>query len=350
MRGATLLARPFDAVAGELAEGEPQIVAEGVNPIWAGQFAVAAGLLVYGTQGVESGTRISIYDRAGEKVDQIDSDTFLDDLVVSSDGRHAAVMKAGRLSDSDSPGVDVWTLDLARKVFNRATYGESDDDPVFSPDGQAIAFAHEGDLYRRPANGSGEPELLVDSEADIVTQDWTENGWIVYSDIEEGGENLFAVPADGGEPRTLTSTPFRETLAKVSPDGRWLAYASNESGDPQVYLTTWPGFSGKWRISTVSSAMPRWGRGGRELYMLTGDSRLMRATISTGAGGEPAIGLAEELFAVDYQGSYFARTARWAAAADGERFLVLESIPGEEGTEEKLTLVTNPLAGTGSGR
>jgi hypothetical protein len=149
------------------------------------------------------------------------------------------------------------------------------------------------------------------------------------------------VRAEGGEPRRLTSTPFRETLAQVSPDGRWLAYVSNESGEAQVYLTGWPELSGKWRVSTASAAMPRWGRGGRELYFLGQDSRLMRASIA-GEPGEPAIGLAEELFPVRFQGNFFARTARWAASADGERFYVLESIPEQRETRPVLMLVTRP--------
>jgi len=353
LRGETLLARPFDAAAATFGEGEERIVAEGVSTRFGGQFSAAAGLVVYAPPGGGSGERIAIYDRAGQKVDRIDSDTALDDLVVSSDGRHAAVMKVGSGGEGSSSSVDVWTIDLARKVFSRATYGERDDDPVFSPDDRSIAFAHAGDLYRRPANGSGEPELLVETEADIVTQDWTEDGWIVYSDIAEGNEDLYAVRAEGGEPKRLTATPYREGLAQVSPDGRWLAYTSDESGDEQVYLTTWPGFEGKWRVSTVSAAMPRWGRGGRELYFLTHDSRLMSATIAAGredpgdAEGlvEPEIGLAQELFAVDYAGSYTARTARWAPAQDGDRFLVLEAIPEQSHEGPDLVLVTNPLAG-----
>lgn len=349
VRGETLLARPFDAAGGTLGKGEPEIVAEGVESSGGGQFTVAAGLVVFSPRAGESGSRIAIYDRTGQRIDHIDSETFLDDLVVSSDGRQAAVMKRGSEGDGGNTQVDVWTIDLARKVFNRATYGESDDDPAFSPDGRSLAFAHEGDLYRRPANGSGEPTLLVASDADIVIHDWTEDGWIVYSDLEGGAENLFAVRGDGGEPRRLTSTPFRQSLAQVSPDGRWLAYTSNEGGDPQVYLTTWPGFEGKWRVSNVSAAMPRWGRGGRELYFLSSDSRLLRTSIAA-ESGEPRIGLVEELFRVDYLGNYFSRAARWAPTDDGERFLVLEAIPGQGEKAPALTLVTHPLAPAGRAR
>jgi len=338
-RGETLLARPFDADAAELAQGEPSILAEGIS-----DFTVAPGLLLLTRQGGVNGSRIAIYDRGGQAIDAIDSETFLDDLVLSPDGKSAAVMKVGAAGKTGNRTVDVWTIDLPRKVFNRATYGENDDDPVFSPDGQSIAFAHEGDLYRRPANGSGEPKLLVDTDADIVTQDWTADGWIVYSDVGGEGEDLFAVRAEGGEPRQLTSTPYRETLAKVSPDGRWLAYTSDESGESQVYLSTWPAFSGKWRVSTATAGMPRWGRGGRELYFLADDSKIMRATISAAANA-PEIGLAEALFPTQYLGNVTSRTARWAAAADGERFFVLEAIPGEVRERGALTLITNPLAG-----
>jgi len=341
MRDATLLARPFDADAAELAKGEPVIVAEGVERE---EFTVAPGVVVLGRRSAVAGTRIAVYDRGGSQVDAIDSDTFLDDLVLSRDGRFAAVMKVGGVGETGSRSVDVWTIDLGRKVFNRATYGEADDDPVFSPDGQTLAFAHEGNLYLRPANGSGEPERLVESDGDIVTQDWAADGWIVYSDVDDAGEDLYAVREGGGEPRRLTSTPYRETLAKVSPDGRWLAYTSDESGEVQVYLTTWPDLSGKWRVSTAKAAMPRWGRGGSELYFLSNNSKIMLATIS-GTASRPEIGLAEELFSTQYQGDIASRTVRWAVAADGERFYVLESVPGETREQGGLVLITNPLAG-----
>ncbi|MCB1009714.1 MAG: PD40 domain-containing protein, partial [Acidobacteria bacterium] len=348
MRGETLLARPFDAASGKLKEGEPRIVAEGVSRSYAGMFSAAAGLLVYAPSSDESGTRILIYDRSGQTIDQIDSETYLDDLVLSADGRRLAVMKAAS-GDAGDRSIDVWTVDLARKVFNRATYGERDDDPVFSPDGKAIAFAHEGNLYRRPADGAGEPKLLVDSDADIVTQDWTRDGWIVYSDLVDGGEELFVVREDGGEPRRLTTTPFNEGHGVVSPDGRWLAYVSDEGGDWQVYLTTWPEVAGKWRVSTESAGMPQWSRDGRELLYLSARSKLMRATIGAGSGA-PEIGLAEEMFAVDSAVNYSARKTRWAASPDGERFYVLGAIPGEKTDDPALFLVTNPLGGADRGR
>jgi len=348
MRGETLLARRFDAASGTVGEGEPRIVAEGVSGTWGGIFSVASGLLVYAPSSGVSGSRISIYDRSGTVIDRIDSETFLDDLVLSPDGRRLAVMKRGNTAAGDR-SVDVWTVDLARKVFARATYGENDDDPVFSPDGTAMAFAHQGDLYVRPVDGAGEPRRLVDTQEDIVTQDWTRDGWIVYSDLVDGAEDLFAVRADGGEPRRLTTTSFNEGHGVVSPDGRWLAFVSDEGGDWQVYLTTWPDLAGKWRVSTEAAAMPQWSRDGRELVFLTARSRLMRASIGDG-GAEPEIGLAEEMFVVDGASNYSARRARWTAAPDGERFFVLGAIPGQETGGPDLVLVTNPLGGSERGR
>ena len=82
-------------------------------------------------------------------------------MTLSPDGRLAAVMKRSETAGERGDAIDVWRLDLERKIFDRVTYGESDDDPVFSPDGARIAFAHDGDLFAKPANGSGEPVLLV---------------------------------------------------------------------------------------------------------------------------------------------------------------------------------------------
>jgi Tol biopolymer transport system component len=252
-------------------------------------------------------------------------------------------MKEGSESKGGGATVDVWRLDLERRIFDRVTYGEIDDDPVFSPDGTRIAFAHQGDLYLKPANGSGEPTLLAKKTADIVTNDWTADGQILYSDVDGGAEDLFAIPPTGGEARRLTKTPFNERNATVSPDGRWLAYASDEGGDMQVYLTAWPSLDGKWRVSSEKGAMPRWRRDGRELFFLAHNQRLMSATVAAD-GRAPVLGLPQPLFEVHKQATYLARTSRWAAAPDGNRFLVLEPLEESGAAQHPLMLMT-PLAG-----
>jgi len=342
-RGSTLLSRGFDAAAGKLREGDAEIVAEGVDDAGFGQFSVAAGLLVYAPLPERRGSRITIYDRSGKAVDRIDADGYLDDLSLSPDGRVAVLMKEGTLSKGGGETIDVWQLDLERRIFDRLTYGESDDDPVFSPDGTRIAFAHQGDLYLKPANGSGEPKLLAKKLTDIVSTDWTAEGLILYSDIDNGAEDLFAIAAGGGEPRRVTRTPFNEYNAAVSPDGRWLAYASDEGGDVQVYLTAWPSLDGKWRVSSEKSAMPRWRGDGRELFFLAHNQRLMSATVALD-GRVPALGVPKPLFEVHRQVTYFARTSRWAVMPDGNRFLVLEPIEDGGAVQHPLMLVT-PLAG-----
>ena len=347
-RGTTLLARGFDEAAGELSPGEAEIVAEGVENDGGGQYTVAAGLLVFAPVGARQGSRVTVYDRDGKTIEQIDADGFLDDLTLSPDGRLAAVMKAGLEGGDGNGTVDVWRLDLERKIFDRVTYGESDDDPVFSPDGAQIAFAHDGDLYVKPANGSGEPALLAKKDGDIVTNDWTADGQLVYTDILDGSEDLFAIPrtaasagsaGNASEPRRLTTTPFNERNAVVSPDGRWLAYASDESGDMQVYLTTWPSLDGKWRVSADKAAMPRWRRDGGELFFLAHDQQLMSASVAVD-GRAPKLGLPRPLFKVQKQVPYLARTTRWAVLPDGDRFLVLESLDDRDELNRPLMLMT----------
>ena len=342
-RGTTLLARGFDEATGKLGAGEAEIVAEGVDGSAGGAFTVAAGLLVFSPKTEREGSRVTIYDRSGNAIDKIDSDGFLDDLTLSPDGRTVAVMKRGGESADGGNVVDVWRLDLERKIFDRVTYGEDDDDPVFSPDGSQLAFAHDGDLFVKPTNGSGEPKLLAKKIGDIVTNDWTGGGQIIYSDIVEGGgEDLFVIAASGGEPRRLTKTPFSERNAMVSPDGRWLAYASDESGDMQVYLTAWPSLDGKWRVSSDKAAMPRWRHDGRELYFLAHDQHLMSATVEPD-GRAPKLGLPRRIFAVHKQVTYLARTSRWAAMPAGDRFLVLEPLSDGSAIRRPLMLMA-PLA------
>lgn len=341
-RGTTLLARGFDEATGTIGDGEAELVAEGVSGNGGGAFDVAAGLLVFAPNTEREGSRVTIYDRSGNAVDRIDGDGFLDDLTLSPDGRTAAVMKRTGESADGEDAVDVWRLDLERKIFDRVTYGEDDDDPVFSPDGSRLAFAHGGDLFVKPANGSGDPMLLAKKIGDIVTNDWTGGGQIIYSDIEDAGEDLFAIPASGGEPRRLTKTPFNERNAVVSPDGRWLAYASDESGDMQVYLTAWPSLDGKWRVSSDTAAMPRWRNDGRELYFLAHDQHLMSATVAAD-GRAPKLGMPRRIFAVHKQVTFYARTSRWAVTPRGDRFLVLEPQGDGSALSRPLMLMT-PLA------
>jgi len=351
-RGGTLLARGFDEAAGELLPGEAEIVAEGVEAAGGGQYSVAANLLVFIPRSAREGSRVTVYDRAGKTIERIDADGFLDDLTLSPDGRLAAVMKSSTVSGDAGNTVDVWRLDLERKIFDRVTYGEEDDDPVFSPDGSKIAFAHDGDLYVKPANGSGEPTLLVRTDNDIVTNDWSADGTIVYTDIGDGNEDLFAIAANGigaAEPRRLTRTPFAERNAVVSPDGRWLAYASDESGDMQVYLTAWPSLDGKWRVSNDKAAMPRWRRDGRELFFLAHDQHLMSAGVEAD-GSAPRLGLPRRLFEVHKQVTYLARTTRWAAMPDGDRFLVLEPLTDAGEQVEPLMLMTQLVGQSGRDR
>jgi Tol biopolymer transport system component len=337
-----LLARPFDSSTGALGSADAELVVEGVDPWRGGAFSLAPGLLVFGSDRDAQGTRITVYGRDGKVRETIDSETFLDDLTVSHDGRRVAVMKASAVAQS-ADTADVWTLDLDRKIFSRATFGENDDDPVFSPDGTRLAFAHAGGLWVRATNGSGEPALLVESKADIVTTDWTADGFILYTDIDAGTDDMFAVPEAGGTPRRLSATPFRELTPQVSPDRRWLAYSSDEGGDPQVYLTRWPGLDGKWRVSKESAAMPRWAGDGRALHFMTWDRRIFRVTVASGSS-EPVLGLPEELFRTNYDGSYTVRTSRWAVLPDGSGFLVLEPLPGQSTRWTSLVLVTQPFA------
>jgi Tol biopolymer transport system component len=337
-RDTALLAKRFEPSTGAVGGEDAELIMRGVDPWGGGTFSLARGLLVFLPRGETEGSRITIYGRDGKVKDAIDTPTYLDDLTISRDGKRAAVAK---FAPNEPNAIDVWTVDLDRKMLSRATFGDADDDPVFSPDGAKIAFAHDGDLFVRPANGSGEPALIVDSKHDIVACDWAQDGTIVYTDIEDGMDELFAVPATGGKPRRLTTTPFREMTPQISPDGRWLAYTSTESGDAQIYVARWPALDGKWRVSKESAAMPRWGGDSRGLYFLSRDRKIFRATIAAGAG-EPALELPEELFHTNYAGNYTARNSRWAVSPDGSSFLVLEAPPGKEARTTSITLVTQP--------
>jgi serine/threonine-protein kinase len=179
---------------------------------------------------------------------------------------------------------DLWVYDLERGVATRITFGAGyDADPVWSPDGRWLAFASDGDgemtVYRKRADGSGQAERLIDPElmSSPFPNSWSPDGKaLAVSPTGQGGNDLWIVPLDGGgEPEALMVTPYAEVFAAFSPDGRWVAYQSDESGRMEVYVGSFPGGGGKWQISAESGSQPVWARDGSRLYYRTDDGVMM---------------------------------------------------------------------------
>jgi serine/threonine-protein kinase len=186
---------------------------------------------------------------------------------------------------------DLWVYDLERGVATRITFGAGyDADPAWSPDGQWLAFASDRDgqgaVYRKRADGSGEAERISDPEAfaNPYPNSYSPDGrWLLVSVTGDGGNDLWAIPADGeGDALAFMTTQFAEISGAFSPDGKWVAYETNESGRLEVYVSSFPPGGGKWQISDEGGSQSLWSNDGRKLYYRTDDGVMFADVLDGG--------------------------------------------------------------------
>jgi Tol biopolymer transport system component len=244
--------------------------------------------------------------------------------------------------------IDIWLLDLVRGGMTRLTFGAvSDGFPVWSPDGMRIAFASNpagvNDLYLKLSDGSGAEARLLDSPNGKATQDWSPDGqWLVYYEVNPTtGRDLWALDMTSPDhpPLVVANTPAQELLAQFSPDGRWVAYQTNESGPFQVRVQRFPDAGGKWQVSTAGGVAPRWRADGKELYFLAPDATMMAVPV-TAAGASFEHGTPVALFPTRIVdgGTVAAGRPQYAVARDG-RFLINQ--PLGDATAAPITLILN---------
>jgi serine/threonine-protein kinase len=239
---------------------------------------------------------------------------------LSPDGKHVAYAskKAGAPSD-------VWVQDLERGTRSRLTYGPATASvPVWTPDGKRIIYLSERpvfDLYWRAANESGPEEPLLTSRSDKIPTSVSPNGkWLLFQEdsAQTRGEDIYLLPLeDEHKPQAWRKTPFNERAAMYSPDGRWVAYSSNESSQNEVYVQASAGAGGRWQISTEGGFEPVWARNGRELFYRHGDE-VMAVAINPGPefkAGKPFAVFKERFERKEAPPNY-------DVSPDGQRFLI----------------------------
>ena len=356
VRQRTLVARRFDLPHGELT-GDPVTVADqvGGNDRNLGAFSVsAAGPIAY-RGGDAGGRQLTWFDRSGKALGTVGAPDFngLQDPAISPDGRRVAV---DRVVQGNG---DIWLLDGTRTT--RFTFDASADAfPVWSPDGSRILFRsnRKGDwhVYQKPSNGSGAEELLYEALQPDSPSSWSADGRFI---LLQGTSpktiyDLWVLPMSGAnaspagrsqeknegdrKARPFLSTPFDERNGQFSPDGQWVAYRSNESGQFEIYVRPFPGPGGQWQVSTAGGIAPRWRRDGKELYYVAPDGRLLAVPIATkGVTLEP--GTPVPLFQTRIVGGGTnPNRPQYDVAPDG-RFLI--NITTEDATTSPITLLQN---------
>jgi Tol biopolymer transport system component len=219
----------------------------------------------------------------------------------------------------------------------------------WSADGTRVVYTSERDkdsgMYARAANGTGAEELLLARDAPPSPTDWSRDGrYIVFSMISPTTrDDLWVLPMTGTrKPELFLQTDFSERQAQFSPDGKWIAYSSDESGEYEIYVLPFPssGPGGKSRISSGGGAMPRWRGDGRELFYVTPDSKMMAVDVTPGTALR--FGTPRMLFQSNIVSAAIA-FHRYAVTSDGQRFLI-NSRQSDENTAY-LTVVLNALSG-----
>jgi serine/threonine protein kinase/Tol biopolymer transport system component len=336
-RGDQIMAQPFNPSTGT-ASGEPQNVAKGVmndSSTWHMDASASNdGLLVFGS-GASGDLELVWMDRSGKMSTIADKLPDLQSAVLSPQGDRVALqMNAGQ--------TDIWVLDLTRGVRTRVTFGPVGNvSPIWSPDGKWIAYssAQSGHfaICRKPSDGSGAEECLLNVEQQPGLHDWSRDGkYLMYSLPVVGGPSrqIFALPLEGDHKPSLLVE--RGAGGKLSPDGRWLAYQSAESGRFEVYVMPFGGGQGKWQVSANGGQQPRWSADGKQLYYMDLTYNLFAVPV-TNAGGALQFGAAEKLIS-----NWSAPQVFYDVSPDGKKFL-LDRV--EQQVSQSVTVVTNFTAG-----
>lgn len=341
----TLLAQRFDA-DGRTIAGDPIKVAADLayyRSTGNGGFAVSdGGILAY--YGGTLASDLVLLDRTGRRtatgwVQQ----PFSSGIRISPDGQQVVA----DLTDPRVGTSDIWSFDLSRRVGSRFTAEVTDESsPIWSPDGRRVVFSSDragaNDLYVKTTDGRKDPELVFARNGPQVATDWSpDSKWLVVEDnSRDTGRDLWVVPLDGtDQARPIARTRFQEWGGRLSPDGRWMAFVTDESGSSEVYVVPFTGAGDKKRISTTGGISPRWSRDGKELFYVSPDTGSLMAVAVTLI---PTFTAALPVRLFDLQSASTARRPRevgYDVTPDGRAFVF--STPPEQPQPGGIAVVLN---------
>jgi Tol biopolymer transport system component len=341
LKGSTLMAQPFDAVRRALT-GEALPVAEQVRKVRrssldVGFFSVSAsGTLVYQADPLP-GNELTWFDREGRPIGSLGPPGEYDDVRLSPDGRRLLVS----LPQANAASRDLWIFDVARGTRERFTFGNARSwGGIWSPDGSRIVFpadrAGHIALIEKTSNGAGDEKVLLEDAFEKELTDWSPDGrFILYH--RRGRTALDTIPwvlPLEGDRKTFPLSQSRAFGPFFSPDGRWFAYTSRESGGGEVYVAPFPGPGGRWRVSTTGGGDARWRADGKEI-LFRGPDGLWSAAITL-ERDRVNVGEVKRLFSTS--GKIGSRLT-FDVSPDGQRIIAITE--RTQGGNEPLTLVAN---------
>jgi Tol biopolymer transport system component len=340
-RGAYLLGIDSTGLVAQRFDLETMSVTGTVSTVIVGATSVSAsqtGVLASSGTGSRPLTTPTWFDRRGTQQQRIGEPRLIEAIALSFDGRRLATAE----SLAGAATAQVWLQDLASGARTRATFGgQSNSTVVWSPTAQVLAFSSRRDgrslPFQRAADGTGPEVPLFEYDWHAWVNDWSSDGqWLIVSSPprdREGTNDLWAVAmaaSSGRKPAPYLTGPGLQQQAQFSPDGRFVAYGSDQGGTFEIYVQPFPNASeGKWMISNGGGVEPRWSRDGKELFYFAGQT-LMRVPVTlqpTFSAGPPTA-----LFEAPIQPGYTADSHRWQLAPDGRRFLLLADAGKGQGT------------------
>jgi Tol biopolymer transport system component len=326
VRDQVLMAQPFDASRRRLSGNATPLGGELSSQ--SATLSTAAGLLAFG--GDATAQHLAWFDRAGRQISGLETFSNLHNPVISPDQRQLV---------ADNNGV--WIVDLERGAPTKIAQGTL---PIWSADGSGVVFTSRRvqgatDVLLRPIMGQGNDEqLLLRSRQMKLSGDWSplDKSFVYVTSDPASRLDIFLLPPQGPS-RPFLNTPSNEMQPRVSPDGKWIAYTSDESGSWEVYVQSFPNGGAKRAVSVGGGVEPHWTKGGREIVYLMPDGRMMSVDIAAGAQAlEPA--RPKPLFHVPLNGDIARYRNHYAVTSDGQRFLVDTA---DESTREPITVVVN---------
>ena len=334
LNGSTLTARRFDLDTGQLT-GPPLIVARPVAGASNGYSSFSAsrtGVLAY-SSGLLQATELQWIDRSGRSTGSIAAPADYVDVQLSPDDTRLAFSRTA--PESQAP--DIWVADLERGTESRITTGPlTEANPQWSPDGRHLVFRSNQSsaniqLFRAAASAGAKEEIIWSTEEqqrahgsiNAFSTDWSPDGKFIIYHVTTGaaGYDLWALPLSGDrQPVPVARSRFNEVQGEVSPDAKWIAYSSDESGRFEVYVQSFPGAATKLTVSSGGGFQPHWSRNGGELFYLRPDGTLMTAPVRSRQ--RVTFGVATALFKTALPAQMNAYRTDYAPAADGQRFVM----------------------------